>query len=102
MDLKSFKAKIVEFIADTNLVLSGVAIVFEQNQCSLSASLGTTRASAQYEWPAPGTTEQDRALELFKKKFVIEGHPLISLRVLEFEMENPSRMAWRWQIGFRN
>lgn len=102
MDLKTFKIKINECLIDTNLILSGVAMVFEENQCSLSASLGVSTTPAQWEWPKPSVAEQAYAFDLFKKKFMIDGHPLFSLRVLEFEMEDPSRVAWRWQIGFRN
>lgn len=103
MDLSTFRAAILELIKDTNLFLSGVAIVQSPSDVLLSASLGVKDApDAVRVWPEPSMANYEAGKRDFQRRFQIEGHPLRTVTILSFKMEDPDRLATRWQIGFRN
>lgn len=101
MDLDVFRDKIKDLLKDTNLFLSGVALVQSPSDVLLSASLGVNASDAQLKWPEPGLENYASAKKMFQRHFVIEGHPLRTCVVLSFKMEDPDRQAMRWQLGFR-
>lgn len=101
MDLDTFRCKILALIKDSNLSLSGVALVQSPSDVLLSASLGVTPSTDDGSWPVPAMANYQLAKRRFQREFVIDGHPLRTCVVISFKMEDPDRTASRWQLGFR-
>lgn len=102
MDLDTFRTAVLQLVKNTNLFLSGVALVQTPSRTLLSASLGRTEVAEETTYPQPNMDNYDKGKSMFQRNFCIEGHPLCTVQVLTFKMENPDREASRWQLGFRN